>query len=68
MYNTVKVHTKDAHTVCRGPTLKDVERSRKNRFANSMRHILMSEHLSVKLSQRIMLYQSYLEVFMSERL
>ena len=29
MYNTLKPHTKDVHTVCGGPTLKDVERFRK---------------------------------------
>ena len=43
VYNTPKAHTKDAHTVCGGPTQKDVERFRKNRSANFMRDVLISK-------------------------
>ena len=53
MYNTLKPHTKDVHTVCGGPTLKDVERFRKKRSANFMRDVLMSEHLSLSVSEVI---------------
>ena len=43
MYKTVKAHTKDARTVCCGPTLKDVERFRKNLSVNFMRDVLAYE-------------------------
>ena len=29
VYNTIKAHTKEAHTICSGPTLKDVKPFRK---------------------------------------
>ena len=65
MYNTLKAHTKDAHTVCGRPTLKDVGRLRKNRSANFIRDILVSEliknHATSKLSRYI-----YERTFMSE--
>ena len=38
------MHTKDAHRVCGGPTLRVAERFRKNQSANFMRDVLMSEH------------------------
>lgn len=40
MFNTLKARTKGAHTVCGGPTVKDLERFRKNRSANCTRDIL----------------------------
>ena len=40
MFNSRKAHTKNVHTVCGRPTLKDVERFQKNQSANSMRDIL----------------------------
>ena len=63
MYNTLKAHTKDAHTVCGRPTLKDVRR--RNRSANFIRDILVSElienHATSKLSRYI-----YERTFISE--
>ena len=55
MSNRLKTHTKDAHTVCGGPTQKDVESFRKNGCSDFMKNVytFMSEVIENRATSKL---------------